>query len=79
MFNIKILCVGKLKEKFYSDAVSEYLKRLSGYCRLEIEELAETYGEQLNIYALACEKIFNKPVKQKLIYSFKFDRETEVE
>ncbi len=44
----------------------------------EIEELAETYGEQLNIYALACEKIFNKPVKQKLIYSFKFDRETEV-
>ena len=45
----------------------------------EIEELAETYGEQLNIYALACEKIFNKPVKQKLIYSFKFDRETEVE
>ena len=42
MFNIKILCVGKLKEKFYAEAVSEYMKRLSGYCRLEIEELAES-------------------------------------
>lgn len=42
MFNIKILCVGKLKEKFYADAVSEYIKRLGAYCRLEIEELAES-------------------------------------
>ena len=42
MFNIKILCVGKLKEKFYAEAVSESMKRLSGYCRLEIEELAES-------------------------------------
>ncbi len=42
MFNIKILCVGKLKEKFFSDAVSEYLKRLSAYCRIEIEELPES-------------------------------------
>ena len=32
--------------------------------------LAEAYGEQLNIYALACEKIFSKPVKEKMIYSF---------
>ncbi len=42
MFNIKIICVGKLKEKFYTEAVSEYMKRLGGYCRLEIEELAES-------------------------------------
>lgn len=41
MFNIKILCVGKLKEKFFADAVSEYLKRLGAYCRIEIEELPE--------------------------------------
>lgn len=34
------------------------------------EALAETYGEQLGIYAKACEKIFGKPVKQKYIYSF---------
>ena len=42
MFNIKILCVGKLKEKFFADAVAEYLKRLGAYCRIEIEELPES-------------------------------------
>ncbi len=37
--NIKILCVGKIKEKFYRDAISEYSKRLSKYCSLEIIEV----------------------------------------
>ena len=41
MLNIKIICVGKLKEKFYTDAVNEYLKRLRGYCKMEIIELPE--------------------------------------
>lgn len=38
---ISILCVGKIKEKFYRDAVEEYAKRLSRYCKLEIVELAD--------------------------------------
>lgn len=38
---IKLICVGKLKERFFADAVEEYRKRLSTYCKLEIEELAE--------------------------------------
>jgi 23S rRNA (pseudouridine1915-N3)-methyltransferase len=42
MLNIKIVCVGKLKEKFYRDAAEEYRKRLSALCRLEIDELPET-------------------------------------
>ncbi len=41
MYNITILCVGKLKEKFYIDASSEYLKRLSRYCKLNLLELKE--------------------------------------
>ena len=41
MQKITILCVGKLKEKFYADAAAEYAKRLSRFCRLEIAELAE--------------------------------------
>ena len=41
MLNIRIVCVGRLKERFYHDAASEYLKRLSGYCRIEVAELAE--------------------------------------
>ena len=41
MLNIKIICVGRLKEKFYTDAANEYLKRLAGYCKLEVVELPE--------------------------------------
>ena len=38
---ITILCVGKIKEKFYRDAISEYSKRLSRYAKLEIVEVAD--------------------------------------
>ncbi len=38
---ITILCVGKIKESFYREAVGEYAKRLSRYCRLEIVEVAD--------------------------------------
>ena len=38
---ITILCVGKIKEKFYKDAIAEYTKRLSKYCKLEIIEVAD--------------------------------------
>ena len=41
MLNIRVICVGKLKEKFYIDAANEYIKRLSGYCKLEVIELPE--------------------------------------
>ena len=41
MVNITVICVGKLKEKFYQEAAAEYLKRLKGCCKLEIVELAE--------------------------------------
>ncbi|MEQ8155500.1 MAG: 23S rRNA (pseudouridine(1915)-N(3))-methyltransferase RlmH [Clostridiaceae bacterium] len=39
--NITIITVGKLKEKYLRDAVEEYSKRLSRYCRLEIVELPD--------------------------------------
>lgn len=39
--NITILCVGKLKERYWSQAVDEYSKRLSRYCNLNVEELKE--------------------------------------
>ncbi len=38
---IKIISVGKLKEKYWRDACSEYLKRLSSYAKVEIVEVAE--------------------------------------
>ena len=41
MRRITLLCMGKLKETYWRDAVAEYSKRLSGYCRLTVEELEE--------------------------------------
>ena len=38
---ITILCVGKIKEKFFNDAISEYAKRLSKYCSFEVVEVAD--------------------------------------
>ncbi|MDF2590469.1 MAG: hypothetical protein K0S41_4312 [Anaerocolumna sp.] len=38
---ITILCVGKLKEKYFTLAMDEYSKRLSRYCKLEIIEVAD--------------------------------------
>ena len=39
MQRITLLCVGKLKEKFYIEAAAEYLKRLSRFCKLDLVEL----------------------------------------
>lgn len=41
MFDITLLAVGKLKEKFYLSAGAEYAKRLGGYCRFSLLELPE--------------------------------------
>lgn len=38
---IKIICVGKLKESFYKEAIQEYLKRLSKYTKVEIREIQD--------------------------------------
>ena len=39
--NITIICVGKIKEKYLRDAIDEYSKRLSRYCKLEIIEVQD--------------------------------------
>lgn len=49
MLNIHIVCVGKIKEKYLKDAILEYSKRLSKYCKLEIIELQdEKIPDKLN-------------------------------
>lgn len=49
MLNIQIICVGKIKEKFLKDALAEYTKRLSRYCKLSITELPdEKIPDKLN-------------------------------
>ena len=38
---IAVICVGKIKEKFFTDAVSEYIKRISRFASLEITEIRD--------------------------------------
>lgn len=65
MLTINIVCVGKLKENFFKDAVSEYSKRLSKYCKLNIFEVAD---EKIpNHASLAiCNEIKNKECEKIL-------------
>lgn len=41
MFNITLIAMGKLKEKFYLSAAAEYEKRMMGYCNFQLIELPE--------------------------------------
>ena len=48
---IKIICVGKIKEKYFIDAIKEYQKRLTKYTKLEIIELPDyNYDKEKTIY-----------------------------
>ena len=49
MLTINVVCIGKIKEKFFKDAIDEYSKRLSKYCKLNILELPdEKIPDKLN-------------------------------
>ncbi len=41
MLNIRIICVGKLKEKYWEAACAEYMKRLGAYCSVSVTEIKE--------------------------------------
>ena len=41
MRRVMVICVGRMKERFYAGAAAEYIKRLSRYCKLEIVELPD--------------------------------------
>ena len=65
MINIKIICVGKVKEKSLNDLIQEYSKRLSKYCKLEIIELED---EKIpSTPSLATEEIIREKESNKII------------
>lgn len=41
MIKINLICIGKIKEKYFTDAIGEYSKRLSSFCKFSIIELNE--------------------------------------
>lgn len=73
---IKIICVGKIKESFFKDAINEYEKRLSKYTKLEIVELEECKIDNSTI-ALEQEKnnILNKIKDKDYVITLEIDGE----
>ncbi|MBQ3107137.1 MAG: 23S rRNA (pseudouridine(1915)-N(3))-methyltransferase RlmH, partial [Firmicutes bacterium] len=61
---IIIICIGKLKERYWTEAIAEYSKRLSRFCSLRIEELKE---EKLAENASAADEEFVKEAEGKRI------------
>jgi len=41
MLGVTIIAVGKIKEKFFTEAIEEYAKRLSAYCRFDVVEVKD--------------------------------------
>ena len=66
---IKIIAVGKLKEKYWKQAIDEYVKRLGAYCTIDIVELSDektpdkaSAKEDEHILATEGERILGKSV-----------------
>ncbi len=57
--NITVICPGKIKEKFFRDAISEYEKRLSRFAKLNIIEVRDEKIPE-NPSAKECEKVIDK-------------------
>lgn len=62
---IKIICVGKIKEKFYQEAILEYQKRLSKYTKLEIIEVADYGNQNPNINMQKEKELILKHIRDK--------------
>lgn len=63
MLNINIVCVGRIKEKFYRDALDEYLKRLSRFARVTVSEVDDCPSDSNTAKIKATE---GKAIQQKL-------------
>ena len=75
MLNINIICIGKLKEQYLKNAISEYSKRLSKYCSLSITELQdEKLPNKLNSSIISdiknkeCNKILQSIKKDSYVF-----------
>ena len=62
---IKIICVGKIKEKYLRDAIEEYKKRLSKYTKLEIIEVNDIDNPSTDIVLLKEKELIEKYIDTK--------------
>lgn len=71
---IKIICVGKIKEKYWQDAIVEYLKRLSKYTKMEIIELDDdSSDDEMRSLNIEKEKILKNIKPHDYVISLDID------
>ncbi len=80
MLNVKIICIGKIKEKSLTNLIDEYMKRISKYSKIEIIELDDvcisncnSKAEENKVKEIECQKIKDKLDKQGKSISFALD------
>lgn len=62
---IKIICIGKIKERYMCDAINDYLKRLSKYTKVEIIELNNYTSDNINDILVHEKELIIKNIKDK--------------
>ncbi|KRM97009.1 alpha beta knot family protein [Liquorilactobacillus aquaticus DSM 21051] len=74
--NIKIIVVGKLKEKYLKQGIAEYTKRLSKFCKFKIVEVADekapeklSEAEMMQVKETEGERILNKIKDKEYVYA----------
>ena len=85
MITINLICVGNIKEKYFTDAIKEYEKRLSSFCKFNIIELKEVNYAKVNaseiekIKQLEGKEIINNLKKCNILLSLKFKELSSIE
>ena len=80
MVNINIVCVGKIKEKFYVAACEEYIKRLAKFCKFKIIELPDektkdgaSFAENEKVKDIEGKKILDKLPEKALVITLEIN------
>lgn len=75
IMNIKIICVGKLKEKYFKDAIAEYQKRLSRFAKVQLVQVADekapekfSQAEQEQVKEIEGQRILSKIKDKEYVY-----------
>ncbi|QNQ81075.1 23S rRNA (pseudouridine(1915)-N(3))-methyltransferase RlmH [Lactobacillus sp. PV034] len=73
--NIKIVCVGKLKEKYFKDGIAEYLKRMDRYAKMKIVQVSDekapeklSPAEMEQVKQIEGERILSKIKDKEYVY-----------
>ena len=82
MMNIKIISVGKLKEKYLVQGISEYTKRLSKYCKITLVEVPDekapeklSDAEMIQVKEKEGERILAKIKEQEYVFALAINGE----